>query len=194
MTHWPKCRALPHDVSLLEVLIGAAIAALVLLGLVATVDRLAASTASLDARLVAQADTARLLERLSSDAQSAWSVTAPSSDEIDFTAEDGSHRPYRWSYRFDPVAQTVTRSTGDVLGGIAGFDASAASLSDDPLFAGSTMPAEPATALTAVHVTGAGVDTTVMLASGTAPTSFTVVVSYTPSPTPLVTPTPTPLR
>jgi hypothetical protein len=190
-------------VRLVEVIAGAAIAAFLMWGLVAMAGRLAASADSLNGRLNAEANADRLIERLSSDAASAWTVSAPNANEIDFYAEDGSHRPYAWAYRYDASAKTVTRSTGEVLGSFDSFSASAATVGDlaisgssayDPLFAGASTPSEPGNALVALHITGTGVDRTELLASGAAPTTFTVVVTYTPSPTPIATATPTPLR
>lgn len=189
--------------TLVEVAIGAAIAALVTWGLVTLSARLAAAASSLDARLVTQAAADRLIERLSSDAASAWTVSAPSPDEIDFFAEDGSHRPLTWSYRYDAASRIVTRSSGEAFGPFTSFVASAAEIGDlwnpastayDPLFAGSSATSVPGNALVVLHLAGSGVDRTEPFASGSAPTTFTVVVTYTPSPAPAATPTPVPLR
>jgi hypothetical protein len=190
-------------VKLVEILVGAAIAAFALWGLVAFANRMATTAASLHNRLNAVASTDRLVERLATDATSAWTVSASSQNEIDFVSEDGSHRPFAWSYRFDPTQQTVTRSSGEVFGAVSGFSATNASLSDlanptavayDPLLSPSSVTSVPGNALVALHLLGIGVDRTELFASGAAPTSFTVVVQYTPSPTPLVTATPAPLR
>lgn len=162
-----------------------------------------ATAASLNTRLNATANADRLVERLATDAASAWTVSASSPNEIDFFSEDGSHRPLRWLYRFDPTQQTVTRSSGEIFSAIGGFTASNADVTDlanpttdayDPLLGSSTITSTPGNTLVALHLLGTGVDRTEFFASGAAPTSFTVVVHYTPSPTPLVTATPAPLR
>jgi hypothetical protein len=190
-------------VKLLEVVVAAVIAAFVVWGLLALANRVVATAASLDARLNAEANADRLVERLASDAVSAWTVSAPSANEIDFSSEDGSHRPFAWSYRYDATRQTVTRSSGEIFGAIGGFSATNESVNDlanpsaiayDPLLAGSKVTSSPGNAFVTLHLLGVGVDRTECFASGAAPTSFTVIVQYTPSPAPLVTATPTPLR
>jgi len=190
-------------VKLVEIVVGAAITAFVLWGLVAFANRMVATAASLNGRLNAIASADRLVERLATDAASAWNVSAPSPSEIDFFSEDGSHRPYQWSYRFDSTLQTVTRSSGEVFSAIGGFTASNADVTDlanptavayDPLLRSSTVTSAPGNTFVAVHLLGTGVDRAEFFASGAAPTNFTVVVQYTPSPTPLVTATPAPLR
>jgi len=200
--------------TLAELLIGAAIGAFILWGLLAAVARLAIGAAALDTRLVAQSNAARLIERLSSDATGAWAIWAPSPQEIDFFSEDGSHRIFHWSYTYDAAAHAVTRSTGEVLDHIDGFTATNAAVTDlrdpsapayDPLLAASYAPAVaypfavPAGAIGGnrilmLHTIADGVDRTDRFSSATAPTAFTIVVRYTPSPGPLVTPTPVPLR
>jgi hypothetical protein len=136
--------------------------------------------------------------------------------ELDFASEDASHQTYRWGYGFDALASQVTAytyppgappSAGDVYRGIVSFAAETHPVTDladpksdvyDALFA-----ADPLTAvdvplpwggnavggnhLIRLHVTAAGIDRTLLLSSGTAPSHFTVVVDYTPPP-----PTPTP--
>jgi hypothetical protein len=47
--------------------------------------------------------------------------------------------------------------------------------------------------LVVVQIVASGVNRSVLLASEDAPTTFTVVVDYTPSPAPVVTPTLTPV-
>jgi len=189
--------------TLVEVVVGAAIGVFLVWGLVVLADRWAFAISNLNARLNSQAAADRLVERLSVEAASAWTVWAPSAHEIDFFAEDGSHRPFTWSYAYDPTQKTVTRSTGEVLTGLDGFDAAAADVTDlanpsavayDPLLAGSHATSVAGNALVSLHLLANGVDRTELLASGTAPTTFTVVVRYTPSPAPVATPTPIPLR
>ncbi|HVA27760.1 MAG TPA: prepilin-type N-terminal cleavage/methylation domain-containing protein [Candidatus Baltobacteraceae bacterium] len=189
--------------TLVEILVAAAIAAFVVWGLVALADRFVANAATLNARLNAQATADRLVERIASDAVSAWTLSAPTPDEIDFFAEDGSHRPFTWAYRYDAATRRVTRSTGEVFDALDGFSARAVDVSDlwnpgaaayDPLFARSHASSTTGNALVALHLTGSGVDRTEVLASGSSPTTFTVVVRFTPSPAPIATPTPIPLR
>jgi type II secretory pathway pseudopilin PulG len=189
--------------SLIETLLGAAIAAIVLWALVATVSRLALGSAAADRRVNAIANASRLLERLAADAASAQSITAnPNGTEVDFVAQDGAHRTYAWSYAFNAANGTVTRSTGDLYSAVDGFTVSAVAAGDlsnaaspayDPLFASASAPSVAGNALVAVNLTAAGVQQEALLATPDAPTAFTVVVLYTPSPTPLVTATPAPL-
>jgi len=217
--------------TLIEILVGAAIAFFVMWGLVAFAARSAAWTQASNQRLNASANAGRLLERLSSEAASAWAVYVPSTDvlgannadghEVDFFSEDGAHRIYRWAYRFDATSKTLTRYAlgangplaGDALGDIDAFSASAQSVralgspsspAYDPLFATASAPDVPfsfaavpnalgGNRLVAITLVASGVDRNVVLASEDAPTAFTVVVNYTPSPSPAVTPTVTPL-
>ena len=134
--------------------------------------------------------------------------------EVDFFTEDGAHRTYAWAYNFNAAARMVTRyaigqggaaMAGDTLGAIDAFSASPLTVSQlgsyDPLFAGATATDVPFTfasmpgavggnRLVVVQITASGVDRSVLLASADAPTAFTVVVTYSPSPAPVVTPTP----
>lgn len=136
--------------------------------------------------------------------------------ELDFVSEDASHRSYWWAYDFDARASQVTvyayaagtpASAGDVYSGIGAFSAETHALTDlgvvssdvyDPLFANDTLTpvdvpfewggsAAGGNHLVRVRVSAEGVDRTTLLATGTAPTHFTVVVDYTAPP---VTPTP----
>lgn len=222
--------------TVVEATIGAAIAFFAIWLLVALASRYAGWAAGLNDTLNAQNAAARICERLSSEAASAWAVFVPPSDvtgadnsdghELDFFTQDGSHRAYAWAYRFDPVTKMITRYSyapganaqpGETLGPFDGFRAtlSAApaialptSAIYDPLFASATVTpvsysfqAMPAAigGNGLVHVTllARGVNQDVVLASGTAPTTFTVVLTYTPPPpqastTPPVLPTLTP--
>ncbi|HVS46821.1 MAG TPA: type II secretion system protein [Verrucomicrobiae bacterium] len=94
-------------------------------------------------------------------------------------------------------------ATGDVSSGVTAFAAQTQSPSTlqqsgdalyDPLFARSTIvdadvavglgaQALGGNRLTRIHIATNGFDRTVMLASGTAPSSFTIVLTYTPPPT-----------
>jgi type II secretory pathway pseudopilin PulG len=218
--------------TLIETLLGAAIAVLMMWTLVAMADRLVASAAAANLRLRAGANATRLIERLSSEAASSLAVYVPATDalgqsngdghEVDFFAQDGAHRSYAWAYTFNTAAQTLTRYTltgggaplaGDALGGIDAFSATAASVTQlgsssslayDPLFAGVNAPdvtytfdampnAIGGNRLVVVQIVASGVNRSVLLASDDAPTAFTVVVDYTPSPAPVVTATPSPI-
>lgn len=146
---------------------------------------------------------------------------APNADghEIDLYGRDALRRPYRWAYTFDATAATVTRYAlggaaplaGSVTSGVTSFTAVPARVSDlrnptspayDPLFAPSNASdvaipvdagATGGNGLVLLHLTASGFDAHTILASPDAPTSFTVVVSATPSPAPTITPTPQPL-
>ncbi len=136
--------------------------------------------------------------------------------EVDFVSEDASHRSYWWAYNFDPHASNVTvysyapgtpPSSGDVYAGVTSFSAETHALTDlanpasdvyDALFAGDVLTpvdvpfdwggnAVGGNHLVRVRVAAEGIDRTMLLATGTAPSHFTVVVDYTPPP-----PTPTP--
>jgi prepilin-type N-terminal cleavage/methylation domain-containing protein len=218
--------------TLVEVVVGAAIGAMLLWCVLAMVDRTVAAARSLDVRLQGTAGVAHEIDRMASEAASALAVYVPSNDafgnsnadghEVDFYGQDASHRPYQWAYTYDTSAQTITRYAvgsgeppvaGETVANINGFVATPASVNDlsnpaspafDPLFAGVSATDVPypiaalpgvvgGNRLVALHVTASGVDRRVMLASADAPTAFTVVVTYTPSPTPAITPTPSPL-
>ncbi|MGD0968155.1 MAG: prepilin-type N-terminal cleavage/methylation domain-containing protein [Candidatus Aquilonibacter sp.] len=218
--------------TLIETLIGAAIAAVMLWGLVVMADRLVAAATAANIRVVAGANAGRLVERLSSEAASSLAVYVPASDvlgqsnsdghELDFYTQDGAHRSYAWAYSFDSATQTLTHYTltgsgtpiaGDTLNDIESFSAAAATVTQlgtpsspafDPLFAGANaidvpysfavMPsAVGGNRLVVVQLVASGVDRSVVLATQDAPTAFTVVVNYTPSPPPVVTPTPSPV-
>jgi prepilin-type N-terminal cleavage/methylation domain-containing protein len=188
--------------TLIETLASVAIGAIVLWLLLVCANRLVAWSAAADARVNAQGNAAHLFERLTADAASAQSIAANGGGEIDFVAEDGAHRTYTWSYVFDTADGTVTRSSGDTYGNIDAFAVSAVSVADlltpgnaayDPLFAGASAPDVPGDQMVAIAITASGVARNLLLASPDAPTAFTVVAQYTPSPTPIVTPTPVPL-
>ena len=218
--------------SLIEVLVCGAVAAIAMTLLVMLAHHVVHATQHLARRLRATSATQALLDRLQSDAASAWAVWVPAADvlgddnrdghELDFFAEDASHRAYAWAYRFDTASGAVTRyayATG--VAPVAGLtyepiDAFVASTSAanaiadpaaavyDPLFAavhvtayaydfGTPFGAIGGNAVTHIRILASGNDADALLASATAPSHFTVVVSYTPSPAPLGTPTPTPL-
>jgi type II secretory pathway pseudopilin PulG len=144
---------------------------------------------------------------------------APNADghELDFYTEDGAHRPYTWAYRFDAVAHSVTRYAyapgdspvaTDTFSPIDSFAATTLRATEiasaDPLLAGATvtdvaypMPSMPAAVggngAVQLRVGAAGVALQRLLTSQTVPTTFTVLVRYSPSPPPVATPTPTPI-
>ncbi len=201
--------------TLIETLIGAAISVLLVWGVLVFADRMVAWANAANQRVNAVAGADRLVERMSSEAASSMAVYVPATDalgasnsnghEVDFFTEDGAHRTYGWAYSFSPAAKTVTRYTlnpgnpaiaGDTLVDIDTFSASALSVTQlasyDPLFAGASASDVPGNRLVAVQITASGVDRSVLLASADAPTAFTVVVTYTASPAPVVTATPSP--
>jgi hypothetical protein len=196
---------------LAEIVVGAAIAAVLLWTLLALANRTIASAEALNVRLQATAGAAHLLERLDSEAASALAIGAPSSSEIDFTGQDASHRPYAWSYIYDAAAKTVTRYAlesgsapvaGEVVSQIDAFVATPVNASDlsnaassayDPLFAAVNAPDVAGNRLVMLQIIASGVNRRVFLANVDAPTAFTVVITYTPSPAPPATPTPAPL-
>lgn len=117
--------------------------------------------------MLARTGTEQLLDRMRSEAASAWSIAVPANDvqgqsnadghEIDFTTQDAARRTYHWAYRYDAAAQTVTRyavapgappESGAVLSGVTAFSArgfAATAIADasspiyDPLFAGTSV-------------------------------------------------------
>jgi len=136
--------------------------------------------------------------------------------EVDFASQDASHRGLWWAYAYDAAARRATRYAyaqggsalaGERFDGLDGMVAHTHPLTDvqkhssgifDPLFERATLsdvdvtfawgaPAAGGNHLVAVCVRGIGIERTLLIASGTAPSTFTVVVKYTPPP-----PTPTP--
>ena len=108
---------------------------------------------------------------------------------------------------YDPHTKHLTRS-GEDLGAFDAFSATTVNASQlgsvDPLFATSTlttvtygydaMPgAMGGNGLVKVMLVAAGANRSELLASGTSPTTITVVVNYTPSPPPVSTATPVPI-
>lgn len=217
--------------SLIEVLVAGAIASIVLFALLAATHTAIDGARAMNGRLNANAAALRLEERLSSEAASAWAVDVPALDvlgasntdghEVEFFAEDASHRRYLWAYRYDASAKQVVRYAyapgvapvaQEITGPIDGFSARAAAASAitspqsalyDPLFAGTTVAdvAYPfpglgisgGNGLVRVRIAAGGADDNLTLASATAPTSFTIVIPYTPAPQPSPTATPSAL-
>lgn len=201
--------------TLIETLIGAAIGALLVWGVLVFADRMAAWGNAANQRVNAVAGAGRLVERMSSEAASSMAVYVPATDalgasngdghEVDFFTQDGAHRTYLWAYTFSAAAKTVTRYAlnpgnaaiaGDTLADIDAFSANALRVTQlpayDPLFAAASASDVPGNRLVAVQITASGVNRSVLLASADAPTAFTVVVTYTPSPAPVATATPVP--
>jgi hypothetical protein len=133
--------------------------------------------------------------------------------ELDFVTEDAAHRTFWRAYGYDAAARRVTSyayapggvpEAGETYDGIAAFAARAHPITDlfrpgnevyDPLFAGSAVgpivvpfgwssAAAGGNGLVRVRLRGGGVARDALLAAGTAPTRFTVVVEYTPAPSP----------
>lgn len=131
--------------------------------------------------------------------------------ELDFVTEDASHQTYWWAYTFDASSKRVIvyayapgskPIAGDTFNAIDALSAQTHPITDladsasdihDPLFAGvSATPVDvdfgwkPGAVggnhLVRVELTGTGIDRTLLLASGTAPSHFTVIVNYTPAP------------
>lgn len=214
-----------HGFTLIDIVVGAAIAAFFLFTVLAVSRELVGAAARADSHVQDAANADRLTERLSAEAASAWAVYVPANDafgnpnadghEVAFFSEDGAHRPYTWAYHFDTASHDLTRVAlvpgsaplpGERIGAFASFTASARDVTSlgDPLFARATAPvvhyafaampgAVGGNGVVTLHVTTQQVDRTVSLASATAPTTFTIVVHYTPSPPQAPTPTPAPL-
>ncbi len=155
--------------TVIEVLVGAAIAATVTLALVVMVTAFVRWSKHAAAAVAAQDSVEHLADRLRSESSGAWAVFRPAADvlgadnsdghEIDLFTEDALRRRYYWAYRFDRETQSVTRyvyaspgagatRTSDVYSGITGFSvaqgaadqlALAGSPVYDPLFAASTI-------------------------------------------------------
>jgi hypothetical protein len=131
--------------------------------------------------------------------------------ELDFVTQDASHRTFWWAYAYDGSVKRVTRYayapgsppvSGETYDGVDDLVARTYPITDltnpaseayDPLFAGVTVDAVDVdygwnaaavggNHLVRVALTGNGVDRTMLLASATAPTHFTVLVKYTPPP------------
>jgi Tfp pilus assembly protein PilV len=129
--------------------------------------------------------------------------------ELDFTTENSARAIYRWAYDYDSTTQVLTRYTvgaggppqpGPSATHIAEFSAQEFAASEisnpsspiyDPLFAGLsitpisyTLPdgSVAGNDFVQIRVTAAGTSLRELLATGIAPTQFTVVVQYTPAP------------
>lgn len=212
--------------TLIETLVATTIGASLIVLLAVFVNCFVFSAASLDARLQAQMAADHLIERLISDASSAWAVYVPQNDvfgngnqdghEVDYFSEDGAHRTYSWAYTYDATSRHLLRYSfargqeaqkDQDLGAFDSFSATAVTASQlgtiDPLFANSTIPsvtygydaapgATGGNGMVRINLSASGVERSEMLASSTAPTTFTVIVTYTPSPAPTPEPIATP--
>lgn len=132
--------------------------------------------------------------------------------EFDIATVDSLRRPSFRAYRYDAAAHTLTEYayaspgsvpvTGNAIANVSELDAHtypAAALADsaspayDPLFAGANIEnADVAVGLgtealagnriTLVHIASAQEARTIVLSSATAPSNFTIVLTYTPPP------------
>ncbi len=132
--------------------------------------------------------------------------------ELDFFTKDGVGRAHFWAYDYDASALHLQRyrylpggtnvADGTPIEGVTAFTAQTLPASDlarpgsaiyDALFANAAIRDERVALgygnavlggnqLTRVHVAGAGVDSTLLLATATAPSGFTIVLRYTPRP------------
>lgn len=198
---------------------GTVVGTIVVAFLVTLVHAMVVTAASRHDLMLARTQTEQLLERMRSEAESAWSISVPPTDvtgasnadghEVDFATEDATRNLYRWAYRYDPAAQTITRyaaatgaspQPGVSIPGVSAFSAriypvnavaDPSSPIYDPLFAGDSvtpvsfpLPGGSAggNAFVFVVVAAAGTSVRELLSTGVAPTQFTVVVKYTPPP------------
>ncbi len=218
--------------TLVETIVGAAVAFFVIWTLVAIANRSVTAAAHLHAMMSGENAAARLTERLGSESASAWAVWVPGRDvvgdndadghEVDLFAEDGAHRAHAWAYRYDAQTHLLTRyayapgvpaQPGEIMGYFDSFRAvmgDPGALGDpsnrdwyDPLLAGVSAPlvhyafasmpsAQGGNGLVNVSLSASGVEQSIIITGAAAPTTFTIVLPYTPAPIP-ATPTPGPL-
>jgi type II secretory pathway pseudopilin PulG len=106
--------------TLVELMLAAAIFAVVTFILVGLIYEYNLGTKRLSASQHARAEVAHLLDQWESDQSSADAVFIPDSDvlgadnttlphEVDFYTKDASSRPYYWAYLYDAAAQTLQR-------------------------------------------------------------------------------------
>jgi len=206
--------------TLIETLVGAAIAAVMVWTLLAMADRLIVAAGAANQRVVAGANAGRLVERLSSEAASSLAVYVPATDalgqsngdghELDFYAQDGAHRSYAWAYTFDVGTHTLTRYTrsggapvaGDTLADIDRFTAAPATVAQlglpsspayDPLFAGANATDVPYSFATMPNAVGGNRLVVVQLAASGVDRSVLLATQDAPTAfTVVVTYTPSP--
>jgi len=211
-----------HGFTLVDLLIGTAIAVMLGALLVALARAFAGWSALAASTVDAQATLDRLNDRWNASAAGAWAVFVPPDDvfgranadghEFDFATQDDQRRPSYRAYLYDAASRRVSEYVygapgaapiaGDVSENVVAFDAHTQPLSTlqragdpfyDPLFSKSTIvdadvpvglgpAAFGGNRVTRVHITVGRVERTIMLASGTAPSSFTVILTYTPPP------------
>jgi prepilin-type N-terminal cleavage/methylation domain-containing protein len=180
------------------------------LGATATAHRVraGASAAELQARLIVSAATAWSVFVPRADVLGSGNADG---HEVDFVTQDVTRRSFWWAYAFDATRRRVTQyayspggavRAGGTYDGIDAFHASAYPVSAvtvasnpgyDPLFAGASVhdvvmpfgwtPQAPGgNGLVRVAIGGTGINRVAMLAPATAPSRFTVVLTYTPAP------------
>ncbi|HEY5256871.1 MAG TPA: hypothetical protein VIJ12_00670 [Candidatus Baltobacteraceae bacterium] len=211
-----------HGFTLIDLLIGTAIAVMLGALLVALAHAFSGWNALAANTVDAQATIDRLSDRWSASTAGAWAVFVPPDDvcgranadghEFDIATQDDLRRPSYRAYLYDAASRRVSEYTygapgaaplaGDVSENVVAFDAHTQPLSTlqragdpfyDSLFAKSTIVdadvpvgmgpvALGGNRVTRVHIIVGRVERTVMLASGTAPSSFTVILTYTPPP------------
>jgi hypothetical protein len=153
--------------ALLEIVVGTAVGLVVFGFLVALLHVMVVAAASRHSVMMARTQASQLLERMRSEAASAWSIFVPATDvtgqsnsdghEVDFTTEDSRRAIYHWCYLYDAHAQTLTKygvvpgaspQPGETLTAVTSFSARAYPASDvartsstiyDPLFGGESV-------------------------------------------------------
>jgi type II secretory pathway pseudopilin PulG len=202
--------------TLIDLMVGTAIAILIASLCIAVVHALLGWTARAETTVSATSSLDRLADRWDAAAASAWAIFTPANDvfgaanadghEFDIATQDDqrrtSYRAYVYSANARKLSEYVYGSpgdapiaTGDVTTGITAFSAQTAKPSTlgDPLFTRSTIAdadvgvglesqAIGGNRITSVAISAGSLQRTIALASGTAPSSFTIVLTYTPSP------------
>ena len=106
--------------TLIEIMVAAAIFAVVAFILVGLIYEYDLGSKRLSSVQASRAGIAHLLDQWESDQSSADSVFIPDTDvlradntanphEVDFYSKDASNRPYYWAYYYDPAAHTLQR-------------------------------------------------------------------------------------
>ena len=209
--------------TLIDVLVGTAIAVVVAGVAIAILHALAGWTVRTAGIVDATSSLDRLADRWDADAATAWSIFTPTTDvfgvanadghEFDIATQDDLRRTSYRAYAYDASTRTLSEyiyaspgdaptPTGDVTTGVGAFVATTEVPSSlqrpgdplyDPLFAPSTIvdadvpvglaaQALGGNRITMVRISAGNQTRTIALASGTAPSSFTVVLTYTPAP------------
>lgn len=209
--------------TLIDVLVGTAIAVLIGGISIAIVHALVGGTVHTARSVTATSSLDRLADRWNAASAGAWAIFTPSDDvfgapntdghEFDIATQDDLRRTSYRAYVYNAPAQQLREyvyaspgdppiATGDVSTGVTAFVATTESPSAlqhsgdplyDPLFSPSTIvdadvdvgmgaQAVGGNRLTSVRIAAGSFTRTILLASGTAPSSFTVVLTYTPPP------------